>query len=167
LEKAVPSSPRIAVAFGGGGARGIAHIHIVEVLDELGIRPVAIAGSSIGSIVGAGMASGMTGKEIHEYMAAIFNRRSEVAKRMWQTRPARWAELLKGGLRVSQFNIEKVLDVFLPASLPANVEELKIPMSITATFRHRGVLRHTASVRSGAQKWPNSGRWRLVQSSAL
>ncbi len=108
----MPSSPRIAVAFGGGGARGIAHIHIVEVLDELGIKPVAIAGSSIGSIVGAGMASGMTGKEVHEYMAAIFNRRSEVAKRMWQTRPARWVELLKGGLRVSQFNIEKVLDVF-------------------------------------------------------
>ncbi|WP_196229361.1 patatin-like phospholipase family protein, partial [Brucella anthropi] len=52
MEKAVPSSPRIAVAFGGGGARGIAHIHIVEVLDELGIKPVAIAGSSIGSIVG-------------------------------------------------------------------------------------------------------------------
>jgi len=136
LEKAVPSSPRIAVAFGGGGARGIAHLHIVEVLDELGIKPVAIAGSSIGSIVGAGMASGMTGHEIHEYMAAIFNRRSEVAKRMWQTRPARWVELLKGGLRVSQFNIEKVLDVFLPASLPSNVEELKIPMSITAADFH-------------------------------
>ena len=51
-------SPTFGVAFGGGGARGLAHIHIVEALDELGIKPVAIAGSSIGAIMGAGMASG-------------------------------------------------------------------------------------------------------------
>lgn len=146
MTKAMPSSPRFAVAFGGGGARGIAHIHIVEVLDELGIKPVAIAGSSIGSIVGVGMANGMTGADIHEYMAAIFNRRSEVAKRMWQTRPARWVELLKGGLRVSQFNIEKVLDVFLPSNLPLNVDELKIPMSITASDFHAARELH---IRSG------------------
>ncbi len=87
-------------------------------LDELGIKPVAIAGSSIGSIVGAGMASGMTGHEIHKYMAAIFNRRSEVAKRMWQTRPARWVELLKGGLRVSQFNIERCWTFFCLRACP-------------------------------------------------
>lgn len=132
----MPSSPRFAIAFGGGGARGIAHIHVIEVLDELGIKPVAIAGSSIGSIVGVAMANGMTGKEIHEYMAAIFSRRAEVLHRIWQTRPARWVELLKGGFRVSQFNIEKVLDVFLPGELPLNVEDLKIPMSITATDFH-------------------------------
>lgn len=113
MDTTVPSTPRIAVAF-GGVARGITHIHIIEVLDELAIKPVAIAGSSIGSIVGAGMANGMSGKEIHDYMAAIFNRRSEVARRMWQARPERWVELLKGGFRVSQFNIEKILDVFSP-----------------------------------------------------
>ena len=56
--------PSFAVAFGGGGARGLAHIHAIEALDELGIRPVAIAGSSIGAIMGAGMAAGMTGQEI-------------------------------------------------------------------------------------------------------
>lgn len=136
METVVPSSPRVAVAFGGGGARGIAHIHIVDVLDELGIKPVAIAGSSIGSIIGTAMASGMTGREIREHIAGIFSRRSEVAKLLWKTRPARWAEFLKGGLRVSQFNIERVLDVFLPSSFPANVEELNISMSITAVDFH-------------------------------
>ena len=53
-----------AVALGGGGARGIAHIQIIEALDELGIRPVAISGSSIGAIMGAGWAAGMSGREI-------------------------------------------------------------------------------------------------------
>ncbi len=63
------STPTVAVAFGGGGARGLSHIHIIETLDELGIRPVAIAGSSIGSIMGAGMAAGMTGAAIREHVA--------------------------------------------------------------------------------------------------
>lgn len=49
-------SPTFGIAFGGGGARGLAHIHVIEALDELGIKPVAIAGSSIGAIMGAGMA---------------------------------------------------------------------------------------------------------------
>ncbi|ENR02280.1 hypothetical protein H721_02264 [Brucella ovis IntaBari-2006-46-332] len=136
MDKALSSSPRFAVAFGGGGARGIAHIHVVDVLNELGIQPVAIAGSSIGSIIGSSMANGMSGKDIYDYMASIFTNRSEVVRRMWQTRPAHWAELFKGGLRVSQFNIEKVLDVFLPDSFPSNVEDLKIPMTITAVDFH-------------------------------
>src|ERR1700685_398501 len=53
------SSPSIAVALGGGGARGIAHIAILEALDELGIKPRAISGTSIGAIVGAAYVSGI------------------------------------------------------------------------------------------------------------
>ncbi|WP_292092393.1 patatin-like phospholipase family protein, partial [Mesorhizobium sp.] len=64
-------SPSFGIAFGGGGARGLAHIHVIEALDELGIRPVAISGSSIGAIMGAGMASGMAGSDIHDYMRSI------------------------------------------------------------------------------------------------
>ena len=60
--------PTVAVAFGGGGARGLAHIHVIEALDELGIRPVAISGSSIGAIMGAGMAAGMSGEAIREHV---------------------------------------------------------------------------------------------------
>ena len=62
--------PSFAVAFGGGGARGLAHIHVIEALDELGIRPMAIAGSSIGAIMGAGMAAGMTGTR-HPRLCAL------------------------------------------------------------------------------------------------
>lgn len=130
------SSPRFAVAFGGGGARGIAHLHIIEVLDELGIKPVAIAGSSIGAIIGSGLANGMDGRALREYMQPIFNNRAEVAKRMWQTRPSDWKQLFKGGFRISQFNIEKVLSAFLPDDLPTNIEDLKTPMSIVTVDYH-------------------------------
>ena len=127
------------IAFGGGGARGLAHIHVIEALDELGIRPVAIAGSSIGAIMGAGMASGMTGKDIHDYARSILGRRAEVMARMWRARPGTFAEAMQGGLRVSQFNVERILKAFLPDAIPETFAELKIPLKVTATdyFGHR------------------------------
>ena len=73
-----------AVAFGGGGARGIAHIHIIEVLDELGIKPVAISGTSIGAIMGAAMASGMSGLELREYVAETTGKPSNIASKLWK-----------------------------------------------------------------------------------
>jgi patatin-like phospholipase/acyl hydrolase len=44
---------RIGLALGGGGARGMVHILVCEVFDELGIKPALIAGTSIGAIIGA------------------------------------------------------------------------------------------------------------------
>ncbi|MBZ9703983.1 MULTISPECIES: patatin-like phospholipase family protein [unclassified Mesorhizobium] len=127
------------IAFGGGGARGLAHIHVIEALDELGIRPVAIAGSSIGAIMGAGMASGMTGKDIHDYARSILGRRAEVASRMWRARPGTIAEAMQAGIRVSQFNVERILKAFLPEAIPETFAELKIPLKVTATdyFGHK------------------------------
>jgi len=126
-------SPTFGVAFGGGGARGLAHIHIIETLDELGIKPVAIAGSSIGAIMGAGMASGMTGAEIHDYARSILGSRAEVAARVWRSRPGTIAEAMQGGIRVSQFNIERILKAFLPEAIPQTFEALEIPLKVTAT----------------------------------
>ena len=127
------SSPTFAVAFGGGGARGLAHIHVIEALDELGIRPVAISGSSIGAIMGAGMAAGMAGKEIHEYARSIFNNRTELAARMWRARPGSFAEMLERGRNLAQFNIERILAAFLPDQIPQDFAALEIPLQVTAT----------------------------------
>jgi NTE family protein len=125
--------PSFAVAFGGGGARGLAHIHVIETLDELGIRPKAIAGSSIGAIMGAGMAAGMSGADIHDYTHSVLSRRAEVASRIWQARPSSIGELVEGGFRVGQFNIERILKSFLPEAIPEDFAGLKIPLKVTAT----------------------------------
>jgi NTE family protein len=132
-------SPTFGIAFGGGGARGLAHIHVIEALDELGIRPVAIAGSSIGAIMGAGMAAGIAGKDIHEHVRSILTHRAEVATRMWRARPGTFAEMIEGGFRVSQFNIERILKAFLPEAVPATFSELNVPLKVTATdfFGHK------------------------------
>ncbi|WP_028034031.1 patatin-like phospholipase family protein [Chelativorans sp. J32] len=127
------SGPTFAVAFGGGGARGLAHIHVIEALDELGIRPVVISGSSIGAIMGAGMAAGMPGKDIRAYAASVLARRSEIAARIWRARPAKFAEMVETGLRLGQFNAERILREFLPRGIPDTFEELQIPLRVTAT----------------------------------
>ncbi|MEO3386250.1 patatin-like phospholipase family protein [Mesorhizobium sp. CAU 1741] len=125
--------PSFAVAFGGGGARGLTHLHVIETLDELGIRPVAIAGSSIGAIMGAGMAAGMRGTEIGDYARATLGRSGEVASRMWRARPASMAEMFEGGVRLGQFNAERVLRAFLPETIPHRFEDLQVPLQVTAT----------------------------------
>ena len=55
---------KIGLALGGGGARGLAHVLMLELLDELEMTPHRIAGTSIGSIIGALYASGMSGAQI-------------------------------------------------------------------------------------------------------
>ena len=125
--------PTFAVAFGGGGARGLAHIHVIEALDELGIRPVAISGSSIGAIMGAGMAAGMSGLDIHHYARSILGRRGEVASRIWKSRPGTLREAVAGGFRLGQFDICRILKQFLPDPVPDTFEELRIPLKVTAT----------------------------------
>lgn len=131
--KGAGSGPTFAVAFGGGGARGLAHIHVIEALDELGIRPVAIAGSSIGAIMGAGMAAGMRGLEIRHYAKSILGRRGEVASRIWKSRPGTLREAMAGGFRLGQFDIGRILKSFLPEAVPDTFEELDIPLKVTAT----------------------------------
>ena len=133
LGRKMSGDPTIAVAFGGGGARGLAHIHIIEVLDELGIRPVAISGASIGAIMGSAMAAGIPACDIREYTLATLGRRAEVASRVWRLRPSRVGEVLGGGFRLGQFNVQRILSAFLPETIPDRFENLIIPTKIVVT----------------------------------
>lgn len=125
--------PRFGVAFGGGGARGLAHIHVIDALDDLGIRPAAIAGTSIGALIGGGMAAGMSGQAIHDHVRAILGTWAGVAGRMWQARPGTAAEAFANGFRIGQFNLERILAAFLPAAIPGTFEQLAIPFQAAAT----------------------------------
>ncbi len=57
-------APRTALVLSGGGAKGIAHIGVLRVLDSLGFRPDLVVGTSMGAVVGALYASGYTGREL-------------------------------------------------------------------------------------------------------
>jgi predicted acylesterase/phospholipase RssA len=68
------SSPRWALALGGGGSWGIAHIGLLEALEDDGLRPDAIAGTSIGALVGAFAAGGFSPYDIeHSFVQNDWN----------------------------------------------------------------------------------------------
>ncbi|PVB63087.1 patatin-like phospholipase family protein [Labrenzia sp. 011] len=127
----LPPSPRIGLALGGGGARGLAHIPVLEALDELGLRPAQIAGTSIGAIMGAAYASGLSGSDIRKMTMEIFADRNSVLSRLWQLRPRRFADMFRPG--PVQFDPQRVLEVFIAEYLPERFEDLKIPLRLHAT----------------------------------
>ena len=64
VPKPPPRLPRIGLALGGGAARGFAHIGVIQVLEENGIKPDLVVGTSAGSLVAALYASGKSGAEL-------------------------------------------------------------------------------------------------------
>ncbi|MCI1191501.1 patatin-like phospholipase family protein [Calidifontimicrobium sp. SYSU G02091] len=59
-----PQPPRIGLALGGGAARGFAHIGVIQVLEEAGIKPSLVVGTSAGSLVATLYASGLNGQQL-------------------------------------------------------------------------------------------------------
>ena len=66
-----PRPPRIGLALGGGAARGFAHIGVIQVLEEAGIRPDLVVGTSAGSLVAALYAAGRHGAELARVALAM------------------------------------------------------------------------------------------------
>ena len=64
---AIPKTPpKIGLALGGGAARGFAHVGVIQVLEEAGITPVLVTGTSAGSLVAALYASGKNGAQLQK-----------------------------------------------------------------------------------------------------
>lgn len=129
--------PRIALALGSGGARGLAHIPALEAFDELGITPSAIAGCSMGAVVGAGYAAGMSGKDIRDFAIESLRKQGDFTRRLiamqWSSLRERWREKRSLGEFSMQMEAAGVAQEFLPPELPETFEELKLPLAVVAT----------------------------------
>ena len=127
-----------ALALGGGGARGLAHIAVIEALDDLGVKPAAIAGTSIGALVGAAYAAGMRGKDIRHHVIGFAHDRRDTMSRLVQARAGTLADLFSGALsQATQLDAEKFCGQFLPAAIPADFASLAIPLTAIATDLYR------------------------------
>jgi NTE family protein len=113
----IPKIPKVGIALGGGFARGLAHIGVLKVLEEENIPVNFIAGTSVGSVIGAAYASGITAKELEEIAALV--RFKDFS---------RWTFS-----RFGLFSNDK-MSVFLRKILRCKTfEDLKIPLAIAAT----------------------------------
>ena len=127
---------RIGLALGGGGARGLAHVVFLELLDELGIRPKVIAGTSMGAIIGALYASGMSGKEIKERIRRHIVTKNDSFKNVLEKKKEilKWLdgfrlEMGRGGL----IKTDRFLGYLFKEIQKTSFEELEIPLLVIAT----------------------------------
>jgi len=115
----------VSVALSGGGIAGLGHVPILAALDELGVKPVAMAGTSMGAVIAACYAAGMTGAEIEDYVRGVANSPFAHVRRFLTSG---W----HAGLS-STADGRILLETVLPAQIPSRIEEMEIPLQVVAT----------------------------------
>ena len=127
-------TPTIGLALGGGGARGLAHIPVLEAFDELGLRPKIIAGTSIGAVFAAAYASGLSGKQIRAHAHEVLKKRLDLVRDLYAAR-VRVTGGLFGALtpRPAFISPERLLDIILPLQVVRNFDQLSIPLKVVAS----------------------------------
>ncbi len=143
--------PRIGLVLGGGGARGAAHIGVLEVLERLRIPVACVAGTSMGALVAGAYAAGLTPAEMQEKLAPVdwrdmFSDDPESAERGYRYRKQgqRFYPMLELG--VKEGGLEPVLGVVAGQKIKLffnsliddgqgqrRIEDLRLPLSIMAT----------------------------------
>jgi NTE family protein len=126
---------KIGLALGGGGARGLAHIPMLQVLDDLGIRPHCIAGTSIGAVIGAIYASGVTGSAIREGTDRMLIKDGDTLREILAKKDAlAWIRLLDiDFLGNALFKGDAFVEFLYRQILTSSFEELTIPLKVVAT----------------------------------
>lgn len=130
--KPAGAEPRIGVALGGGSARGLTHIPFIEAMDELGLKPHVIAGTSIGALIGSGWANGMSGAELREHTFAVLGTIRIIAGRLWGAQVRNLGNFFQLGFGV-QLDACQVVDAFLPDNFPHEFRDLKTRFYVVAT----------------------------------
>ncbi|MFN3867530.1 MAG: patatin-like phospholipase family protein, partial [Hyphomicrobiaceae bacterium] len=131
---AITRRPRIGLALGGGGARGLAHIPVLEAFDELGVKPDVIAGTSIGAIFGAAYASGIPARAIRAHTQEVLTQRFSLVRDLFASRAQTMSRFFGiFGTRSALLDPASLLDVIMPPGLAETFDGLAIPLRIVAT----------------------------------
>ena len=126
------TDPRIGIALGGGAARGLAHIPFIEAMDELGLVPHHIAGTSIGALIGSGWAAGLKGAEIRELSYDMLGTMNGLFGRLFSTQMRAMTKIFREGVSI-QLDPVQVFDAFTPDGMPERFQDLKTPFTCVAT----------------------------------
>ncbi|MFN8472555.1 MAG: patatin-like phospholipase family protein [Anaerolineae bacterium] len=117
------TTPKLGLALGGGGARGLAHIGVLRVLEKEGVSPDLITGTSMGGLIGALYASGMSLDEIEANLMGFGQRATSMLRLM---DVGIWSGALVQGA--------KVYDLLATLLGPERTfAELNLPVAVVAT----------------------------------
>jgi len=122
--KPIRIPPKFALVLGGGAARGFAHIGVIQILEESGIKPTMVVGTSAGSVVAAIYASGKTGSQLQRIADGI----EQSALTDWNM------SFLKRGMMRGE-----ALEHFIRQQTGIkNIEQFPIPLGVVATDLQTG-----------------------------
>ena len=119
-----PRRPRLGLALGGGAARGFAHVGVLQVLEEAGIRPDLVVGTSAGSFVAAMYASGKTPAQLQRMAETM----DEAVFTDW-TVPLLGRGMMRGDALARYVNGQVST---------RQIEDFKLPLGIVATDLQSG-----------------------------
>lgn len=105
--------PKFGLCLSGGGARGLAHIGLLEIIDSLGIKVDYITGTSTGSVIGALYSVGYSGKDIRRIVEKEID----------------WAKLFSRQTEYSKINIEEK-DEYQNSIVSLNLDKRKVSLPI-------------------------------------
>lgn len=113
---------KVGVALGGGGAKGLSHIAFLKALDEMGVRPAVIAGTSIGAVIAGFYAAGVSGSQLEHVVKDMGFK--DLYKMLLDFSILSNSAIYKG----------KGVEEFLARAIPAQTfAETEIPLKIVAT----------------------------------
>lgn len=124
VQPVVKKPPRIGLALGGGAARGFAHVGVIQVLEEAGIKVDLVAGTSAGSLVAAIYASGKNGTQLQQVSEAM----EEAMLTDW-TLPLLNRGMLRGEAMARYVNTQVAGKL---------IEAMPLPLGIVATDLNSG-----------------------------
>ncbi len=125
--------PKICLVLSGGGARGAAHVGVIKVLEEHRIPIHCIAGTSMGALVGAAYASGMTVQEMHETNAMI------TKELLFREQPPR--------SEISMRRKQDDYDIYFGPEFGFNNGKLQLPKGIVTGVQLETVLRKLSKLK--------------------
>ncbi|MFL0803313.1 MAG: patatin-like phospholipase family protein [Agarilytica sp.] len=123
------------LALGGGGVKGLAHIALLKKLDEIGAKPEAISGTSMGAIIGALYAHGLSGTDIEERVRAHLFSRKESIKETYRRRKhlVKWLKVFKFDKERGGFiTADGLFEHLFSELLDCDFSELEIPFTAVA-----------------------------------
>ncbi|MGA7181628.1 MAG: patatin-like phospholipase RssA [Thiobacillaceae bacterium] len=126
-----PQRKRVGLALGSGSARGWAHVGVIRALEEAGIRPDLVCGTSVGSLVGAAYAAG----ELDRFEQWLLGMRMKDVVGFMDVS-------LSGGLLKG----ERVMEFFRRHFVDRPIEQLAMPFAAVAT-----------ALQTGAEVWLRDG----------
>ncbi len=136
---AAPHRPRIGLVLSGGGARGAAHIGVLEVLDDLHIPVDAITGTSMGAVVGGLYASGLSAKQIAGVANSLnwqdaFHDRPPRTELTYRRKEEDESFLVNFPLGVRDWSFQLPKGLIKGQSLEMLLRRLTLPVATTGSF---------------------------------